>query len=241
MKRIRLFLIGVLLVTGSLSGTIYAQEGSDNKQTDKQREEELLKAIADQKKALSDQRRDQEQARKEMEDNMRELEKLRDYDFDFDYGDDENGNNNVRIYRRNRSFSPDNFVMPVIPNPPDAPKVFIGEHMFFGDNEQTSWDFMKSVKESSFKKEYSFDVEKTVKSVAMAISGDCKAGEIRIRVVTPQGKTYSDVVIDEFGNINVRKSFTISETENQDKTGEWKFQINSDKATGYFKISFQTF
>ncbi|MGE5419293.1 MAG: hypothetical protein ACM3UT_03865, partial [Chloroflexota bacterium] len=202
MKRIRLFLIGVLLVAGSISGTIFAQEGSD-KQADKQREEELLKAIQEQKKAMSDQRHVQDEARRALEENMRELEKLGDYNFNYDVSTDEIGNN-VRVIRRNRSFAPDNFVVP--PMPPDAPKVFIGDHLFFGDTEHTSWDFTKSVKEGSFKKEYSFDVEKSVKTVTMAISGDCNAGEIRIKVLTPQGKTYSDVVIDEFGNINVRKS-----------------------------------
>lgn len=225
-------------MTVIFSGVINAQD-NPGRQTDKQREEELLRAIDEQKKAMSEQRKVQEEARREIEQNMRELEKLGDYDFD--YETDESGNN-VRIYRRgSRSFNPDVFVMPNVPNPPDVPSVFVGTHGFYGDMERTSWDFTKSVKENSFKKEYTFDVEKTVKSVSMAISGDCKAGEIRIKVLTPQGKTYSDVVIDEYGNINVRKSFTISETENQDKTGEWKFQINSDKATGYFKISFQTY
>jgi uncharacterized protein YfaS (alpha-2-macroglobulin family) len=75
----------------------------------------------------------------------------------------------------------------------------------------------------------------------MAVSGDCKGGEIRIKILTPSGKSYSDTVIDEDGNVNVRKSFNISDTENQDKAGEWKFQISTDKASGYFKISLQTF
>ncbi|MEI6048042.1 MAG: hypothetical protein WCS03_04020 [Bacteroidota bacterium] len=48
-------------------------------------------------------------------------------------------------------------------------------------------------------------------------------------------------MIDESGNLNWRKSFTVSETENQDKTGEWKFKIDSNKATGFFKISLQTY
>ena len=78
-------------------------------------------------------------------------------------------------------------------------------------------------------------------TVVMAVNGDCKAGEIRIKIVMPNGKTYSDIVIDESGNLNLRKSFTISETENKDKAGAWKFEINSSKATGYFKISLQTY
>lgn len=75
----------------------------------------------------------------------------------------------------------------------------------------------------------------------MSVMGDCKAGEIRIKIVMPNGKNYSDILIDEFGNLNWRKSFTISEKENQDKSGEWKFQIASTKATGFFKISLQTY
>jgi len=49
----------------------------------------------------------------------------------------------------------------------------------------------------------------------MSVSGDCKAGEIRIKIIMPNGKTYSDIIIDEFGNLNWRKSFTISDTGKQ--------------------------
>ncbi|HEX2969625.1 MAG TPA: hypothetical protein VHO46_11045 [Bacteroidales bacterium] len=239
MKRIRLLITAILLIaTGTISGTIYAQEGTERKEADKQREEELQKAISEQKKAISEQRKEQDKARKEMEENMQELEKLRDLDVDVDV--DESGHN-VRIYGRgNRSINPDVYSIPMVPDAPNAPLIFNGTH-FYGESTGSSWVFTKNVKETSFKKEYTFDVEKTVKNVSMSISGDCKDGEIKIKVLTPQGKTYSDVVIDEYGNINVRKSFSISDEENQDKTGEWKFQIDSEKATGYFKISFQTY
>jgi hypothetical protein len=110
-----------------------------------------------------------------------------------------------------------------------------------GDSERTSWDFSKNVKDNTFSRDYTFDVEKTSRSVVMSVMGDCKSGEIRIKIIMPNGKSYSDILIDESGNLNWRKSFTISETENQDKTGDWKFQISSAKATGFFKISLQTF
>jgi hypothetical protein len=84
-------------------------------------------------------------------------------------------------------------------------------------------------------------VEQTAKNVVMSVNGDCKAGDIRIKIILPNGKTYSDVVIDEFGNLNWRKSFQISEDENKDKTGEWKFKIDANKATGFFRISLQTY
>lgn len=110
-----------------------------------------------------------------------------------------------------------------------------------GDNERTTWDFSKYVKENSFSRDYTFDVESTVKTVVMSINGDCKTGEIKIKIIMPNGKVYSDIMIDENGNLNWRKSFTISEEENKDKAGAWKFQINASKATGYFKISLQTY
>ena len=73
----------------------------------------------------------------------------------------------------------------------------------------------------------------------MAVFGDCSDGEINIKIVMPDGKVYADIIIDEFGNLNWRKSFNISETENQDKIGAWRYEIKSTEATGYFRISLQ--
>jgi hypothetical protein len=110
-----------------------------------------------------------------------------------------------------------------------------------GDGEGTSWDFSKSMKENSYSGDYSFDVEPAARSVVMSVNGDCKQGEIRIKITMPGGKTYSDILIDEYGNLNWRKSFNITDQENKDKTGTWKFHISASKATGFFRISLQTY
>ncbi|MDY0098480.1 MAG: hypothetical protein RBR81_04710 [Bacteroidales bacterium] len=109
------------------------------------------------------------------------------------------------------------------------------------DTERTTWNFSKSIRENSFSREYSFDVEESANNVMMAVTGNCREGEIRIRIVMPSGKTYSDIVIDESGDLNWRKSFRISEEENEGRAGEWKFKISASKATGYFKISLQAY
>lgn len=216
-----------------ISFGFYSAIGQDKPKEEQQKEEELLRAIGEQKKALNAQKEAQKRASEELEKSIQELEKLKDFDFDFNYDD---YGDNVRIYRKGRSMMPEDFRV-VVPAAPNVPMI----HYFAsGGGEGTSWDMSRSVKESSFKKEYEFEVEKTAKSVTLSVNGDCRAGEIRIRILTPNGKTYSDVVIDEFGNLNVRKSFTISEEENQDKVGDWKFIVDSSKATGYFRISFQT-
>lgn len=217
MKKVSITVLMIFLMMTSFS-KIQAQERSVD-----QRKEELLRAVEEQKKAI-------EQQEKELERSFPE-------DSDGNFDDD----NTLVIRRGNRTYSiPRHFNMPGTPMMPDLPDVPL--NIYLNDNNQrTSFEFSKSVKDNSFKREYSFDVDKTAKSVTMAVSGDCKEGEIRIKILTPQGKTYSDVVIDNYGNMNVRKSFNISESENQDKTGEWKFQINADKASGYFRLSFQTY
>jgi hypothetical protein len=124
-------------------------------------------------------------------------------------------------------------------NIPDI-EPYIG-YAFSGDGEKSTWIYSKSLKDKTFSDDYSFDVEPTSNKVIMSVNGDCKSGEIRVRITMPSGKTYSDIAIDEFGNLNWRKSFSMSDEENQDKAGVWKFQIKASDASGYFKIALQTY
>ena len=138
--------------------------------------------------------------------------------------------------RGDRSF---NFDEPYILSDRDIQGFF--RHAMGGGSERTIMGFFKNSKRQHILEDYTFDVEKTSKSVVMSVMGDCKSGEIRIKIIMPNGKNYSDILIDESGNLNWRKSFLISDTENQDKTGNWKFQISSTKATGFFKVSLQAY
>jgi ATPase subunit of ABC transporter with duplicated ATPase domains len=236
MKKIRVILIAVFLISaGALSQQAVAQEKSKE---EKERELRMQEEIEAQKKSFADQKKAQEEIQKAMEIKEKEVSKaMKEAQEQIDaagkYRD------MVRVFRgtgdRDRSyFNGEPFV--VTPGMEG-----FNWYLHSGDDERTTWDFSKTVKENSFSRDYTFDVEPTVKNVVMAVNGDCKAGDIRIKIVMPSGKVYSDITIDEFGNLNWRKSFTISEEENKDKAGAWKFQINASKATGYFKISLQTY
>jgi hypothetical protein len=236
MKKLKVLLITfILLAAGSFAQQALAQEKT---KAEKEKEAQMEQAIAEQKKALAEQKKAQSELdvlKKEQEAASKDLI---DAEIETIEGPE------VKVFTSrggrssvSRSFSgPEPFVF----NYSGGDPAFFG-HAFGGDEERTTWDFSKSVKESTFSRDYSFDVEKTVNQVVLSINGDCKDGEIRIKIVMPSGKDYSDIVIDEDGNLNWRKSFSISDTENQDKAGEWKFKITSSKATGYFKISLQTF
>gem|GEM_PF-313118 len=248
MKKLSVFITIVLLISSSSFQQIMAQQS----EADKEKEKKIQMEIEQQKKAMSEQYKAQEEALKAAQEAKKEAKPkyivpppppppgdMSDMEIeviteDFEGGDE---GNIMKVYRSrgDRSFR--------IDEPMVWSSVGSGTaHAYaFSDHSQmTRWDFSKNVKESNFSKEYGFDVEKASKSVVMSVNGDCKDGEIRIKITMPNGKTYSEILIDESGSLNWRKSFSITETENLDKAGEWKFLISATKATGYFKISLQT-
>jgi hypothetical protein len=238
MKKIKVLLIVVILLSaGSSLNQLTAQEKT---KAEKENEIRIQQKIELEKKAMIEHKKAQEDADRILDEKKESLDSLNEdlQNIQVEVEALDKAGEPFRIFGRKgkRSFA---FDEPFVISPPDVDS-FYGHYMG-GDSERTTFDFSKAVKENTFSRDYSFDVEKTVNTVVMSVMGDCKAGEIRIKIVMPNGKNYSDIVIDEFGNLNWRKSFTISETENQDKTGEWKFQIASTNATGFFKISLQTF
>jgi hypothetical protein len=232
MKNLLLFFIVLSLFTTVSSFQQVA--GQDKDKEEKEKEIRIQKTIEEQKRSMTDQKRAQEEALRSLQEAQEGLDSLN-VEVEVEAADQADRAVRAHVKRIDRSL---NFNAPYVFTTGDEPFYF---HGFDDDNESTSWEFSRKVKEKTLKSEYTFDVEKTANQVVMSVMGDCKAGEIRIKIVMPSGKTYSDVVIDEFGNLNWRKSFTISETENQDKAGAWKFAISSNKATGYFKISLQAY
>jgi hypothetical protein len=238
MKKIRFILIAVSLISFcALSRPTVAQEKSkEEKEKELKIAEEVdaqKKAIEEQKKAqfeiqkaMQESKKDVDQAMKEAQEQLEATDKYKDM---------------VRVFRG----TGDRSRFSVEPFPGEQFMFTPGMEGFnwyshSGDEERSSLDFSKSVKESSFSRDYVFDVDLS-NTVIMSVNGECKEGEIRIKIVMPNGKVYSDIIIDEFGNLNWRKSFPVTEEENKDKAGAWKFQINASKATGFFKISLQTY
>ena len=239
MKKSAVIMIMIFLIMAAIS--VPKTNAQDKSKEDQAKELKILKDIEQQKKELADQKKAKHEA--EADDKYQESENSADstdYQVDADKwkraGEDYARQFNKAMAnfnpRARRNF---NFKEPFVMTPDMA--MNFDDH----DSESTTWDYSRSLKENSFSRDFSFDVEKSAKTVVMTIMGDCKEGDVRIKIKMPNGKSYSDVVIDEAGNLNWRKSFTINDDENQDKTGEWKFSIISEKATGFFKISLQTY
>lgn len=237
MKKIRIiFAAAFLLTILAVPATVTAQE---NSQDNKEKDLKALEELNAQKKITSEQKKAQDDQTKAMHDQQKLIdEALRNAKEQMDAGALKYGDA-MQLYKRNlpnfngEFFNGEPFILPDMGD-------FQGFH-WDENSERTSWNFAKSVKDDSFSRDYIFDVDPNSNSVVMSVNGDCKAGDIRIKIIMPGGKTYSDIVIDESGNLNWRKSFQMSDEENKDKAGAWKFQIDASKATGYFKISLQTY
>jgi type II secretory pathway pseudopilin PulG len=218
MKKYGLFLIIILLtVVGSSFQQVIAQEKT---KAESENDAQFRQAIEQQKKAMAEQKK----AQADMENHMKKRSMEIEYSSDSLKQElDNEGNERAKIFmdmpRGNRAF---NFDEPFEFSGPDT-QGFWGHSM--GNAQRSTWEFSKNVKDNSFSKDYSFDVEKTSKSVVMSVMGDCKSGEIRIKIVMPNGKNYSDILIDESGNLNWRKSGQNRGLEISDQLNEshWVF------------------
>jgi hypothetical protein len=226
MKKSSLFLMIAFLISICFS----VQSLSAQEKTTAEKEQQLQQVIELQKKAMADQQKAQDL-------QIKELEKIRiDTGRNFDRGNE--GMNFYRSRVRSSGNTLEGFDDPFMVSPGVA---FSGYFGHGGDSERTTWDFTKQVKEKTFSNDYSFDVQAGANTVIMSVLGDCKSGKIRVKITMPGGKVYSDIIIDEFGNLNWRKSFTDLLDVNKDKAGEWKFRVEAENATGFFKISLQAY
>ena len=229
-------IISAVVIFTLLFSSVPVINAQEKTKEEKEKELKMQEAIIEKKKAMADKEAAIKEAQKELEqlkqEQAKDMEELM-QDIKVKIDDPAFYKDASRLYdwQRNRPRNMGD-PFPMVPGSDFW-------RQYDANAQRTSWDFTKSVRENSFSRDYIFDVDESVKNVTMAVFGDCSAGDIRIRILMPGGKAYADIVIDEFGNLNWRKSFNISDTENKDKVGEWKFEIKASKATGYFRISLQ--
>jgi hypothetical protein len=140
--------------------------------------------------------------------------------------------------------------MPDLPPVPDIPDMSgwrnygYGNPSFHGysysdSKSGSSWNYSRRLNDATYSTEYTVGTDAATEKVDLAVFGDCDKGSIIITVTSPDGKKMSDIVIDENGNMNWRKSFTT--TDNKWAKGNWTFKVTTKSATGHFNISLDSF
>ena len=100
----------------------------------------------------------------------------------------------------------------------------------------SSWNYTRQVLEATFTNEFTMDAGGDNGSVNLSVSGNCGEGSISVSIIMPDGKQLSEVLIDENGSLNWRKSLEENEGSKW-KNGKWIFKIKAKDATGNFRIS----
>lgn len=103
----------------------------------------------------------------------------------------------------------------------------------------SSWNYSRQVMEATFSNELTMTAE-DMDNVSLSVSGDCAEGSMVVTIVMPDGKQLSEVILDENGSLNWRKSFEAGEG-NGWKNGKWTFKIKAKEATGNLRISMNSY
>jgi hypothetical protein len=254
MKRIIYFMVAatltVILSAGAAAGQSSTTSGSDQEKQ-KQKEYEVqqkkvqalseedqkkLKQVEEEmkKKGISEKEIQQKLAEIEAEAAERENDLQRDIEFDRamrEYQD---------VWRSARDF-PGAKSMVVVPDDktlrfalPNMDNVYIYD-IARGGKPGSSWNYSRQVMEATFTNEFTMTAGDEA-DVNLSVSGNCAEGSISVQIIMPDGKQLSEVVLDENGSLNWRKSFE-SEKNNGWKNGKWVFRIKAKDATGTFRIS----
>jgi hypothetical protein len=214
MKKQATILLSLLLLFFASEADVLAQKT----ETEKKKQEEIFKKQQEQeiKKAQAEKERIEELYRGKVIDASTRRSELSDIERDFHVMLPDIGTGWSVAY-------------------PDGNISFLG-----GSQDSETLEFRKTVNESSFTKEFDFTVESDARKVSISVSGACKSGEIRIEIMMPGGKTYTEVLLDEYGSVNWNKSFSVDDEENN-KTGKWSFNITAREATGNFRLSIRSY
>lgn len=254
MKRITYFIaagaMALSLSAGVAAGQTTTTAGSDQEKQ-KQKEAEVqqkLKTLSDEeqqkikqaemeltKKAVSEKEIRQKLAEIEAEAAAKENDVLKDLEYGKVWRDYEDLPRHVRSFSGKRP-------MLVIPDENDFKYSFSGFDNFYfyrdiahGGKPGSSWNYSRQVMEATFTNELTMTAGDET-DVNLSVSGDCAEGSISVQIIMPDGKQLSEVLLDENGSLNWRKSFEAGEN-NGWKNGKWIFRIKAKDATGNFRIS----
>jgi hypothetical protein len=239
--------VAIILVLLMASATVIAQ-GATPSGADKQKQEELAK----QKEAEAQKKKQEEliklreyEIQKRMLEAEQEIAKhesdaeyeqaLHDYDAIRKRAEAMSEDYQMDIMKDYslKALPEDNMFMYAVPYPDD---IYIYDHTGHSGKPGSSWNYTRQVLEATFTNEFTMDAGADDGNVNLSVSGNCAEGSISVAIIMPDGKQLSEVLIDENGSLNWRKSLEENE-ESKWKNGKWIFKIKAKNATGNFRIS----
>ena len=254
MKRtVNFITVAVMAIMLSSAGA-YAQDASVKAADEKKKQEELQKQAELQKKAEYQKQKaldeemklkqaEIEAKRKEIQEKMADIEvdnEKNKKEFEWIYKEfDDLGRMGRDVYKQMPVV-----VMPDMPalsgfNYDNANNIYLYTGYGHKSKPGSSWNYSRQVMEATFSNELTMSAE-DMDNVSLSVSGDCAEGSMAVTIVMPDGKQLSEVILDENGSLNWRKSFEAGES-NGWKNGKWTFRIKAKAATGNLRISMNSY
>lgn len=246
MKRMVLT-VAVVFVLSVISASVAAQVAAPSA-ADKQKQEELAKqkeAEAQMKKQDDLAKQREYELQKKMQQAEQEMARheegaeyeiaLHDYDAIRKRAEEMSGDYEMDIMKDMPPFviKDDRMFRYAIPY---NEEFYIFDEMGHTGKPGSSWNYTRQVLEATFTNEFTMDAGGDDGNVNLSVSGNCAEGSIAVAIIMPDGKQLSEVLIDENGSLNWRKSLEENE-ESKWKNGKWIFRIKAKNATGNFRIS----
>jgi hypothetical protein len=85
-----------------------------------------------------------------------------------------------------------------------------------------------------------FSIEKGVKRIKIDVEGMVEYGVIKITLMLPSGKVYTDLSIDDSADMSWSTAFSVDES-NPDYFGTWKYQVKATEAEGEYFLAITTY
>lgn len=267
MKKTVKFITVAIMALALSSAATYGQEATAGTVDEKKKQEELQKQAEIQKKAeyqkqeelrkkdelqkrlqLANEEMKLKQAeieakRKEIQEEVADLEadrakNLKEYEWVYKEFDD--------LSRHGRDMYKEMpiVVMPDMPelsgfNYDNANNIYLYTGHSLKSKPGSSWNYSRQVMEATFINELTMSSE-DMDNVNLTVAGDCAEGSMSVTIMMPDGKQLSEVVLNENGSLNWRKSIEAGEG-NSWKNGKWTFRINAKDATGNLRISMNSY
>ena len=121
--------------------------------------------------------------------------------------------------------------------PGDSDSYFISS---FDEGNQSQLTLRNSFKGTSDSSSGKFEVDESTRNFRLMIRGKVNSGEIKIKLMYPDGKVFKEQTINSSAEVTLTQSITIKEASSKKYFGSWTYEVKSDEAMGEYTLSIST-
>jgi hypothetical protein len=110
------------------------------------------------------------------------------------------------------------------------------ETYLLGLKENSSLGISKNLADVTFASDFYYDVKEGNSTISFDVDGTMSAGELKIALKKPDGKTFQEFTISPLADVNWSQVFRWEEEDEDEFLGKWTIAIKADKATGSYNV-----